>query len=795
MGGTGITSRIRITTTKRGRLAAAAWSVALLAVLLPAARSERALAAAPTQAGPETIFLLDRPVPLDRVTADLAASGLQPVSFEHTGSSRGGFDVGELSLEDAERDYLRAFEEAGGAEAQPQVFSVRVSGDVSAQALAGLDELVAATRTVDSGQPAVVIPVDPESRRGKAAQATAHRKKTTSALNLRPAFGSEWAPSAGTVSGYQGMESSWRVIRHTMWWTNQSQLDSFGETGAYEHNFKLFDYDNGESGLRPGCLAEDFWVQRSIAMYWSTTYPDAAGAYLDTDRDDPCSEADLSIGVYRPQMLSAGVEYTTYFVGLGGPTAETSPFGLGAQRAPRNCDLPFIHVGINNPNCVGAMDSPISGYVSLIPDFPGRCSVPIATKEWTSGSEGSCVVNTDSLVSRSNAGTQGNNSSYIGSSSEEAVSDDGRYVVFESFASNLVPDDTNGRADVFVRDTVTDSVERVSVSSEGAQGNEQSAFASISSDGRFVTFASYATNLTPTNGFGSDIYVHDRSTGETKLVSVGDRGAVGDRGSFDPSISDDGRYVVFASEATNLVSRTTTSGSNILLRDTVRGRTTLLAPTWNYDSSISGDGRYVVLSTPHNAVVADQNNVQDVYRYEIATGTFAPVSVSSEGAFANWDSDDAAISDDGRYVVFQSYASNLAPGISVTWRRWTNIYIRDMVTGATRLVSVDSAGGESNSNSFNGDVSDDGRYVVFQSDAHNLVPGDVQGTWDIFVHDMFDGVTIRVTRPVGLDWLEYAQNPGISGNGSWIVFNSQGTTLLPEDTNGRAPDVFVVPRP
>jgi hypothetical protein len=791
-------------------LAAALSCVALLAVLLPAAGSDPALAAAPTEPAHETIFLLDRPLPLDRVTADLAASGLQPVSFEHTGSSRGGFDVGGLSLDDAARDYRRAFEKAGGTEAQPQVFSVRVSGDVSAESLGELDGLVAATRTVDSGQPAVVIPVDPQTRHGKAPGTTSDRRagttlnlrrgttldrtKITSALNLRPAVGSEWAPTAGTVSGYE--DSPWRVVRHTMWWTNQSQLDSFGETGAYEHNFKLYDYDNTESGLRPGCDSEDFWVQRSLAMYWSTTYPDAAGAYLDTDRDDPCSEADLSIGVYRPQMLSAGVQYTTYFVGLGGPTAQTSPFGLGAQRAPRNCDLPFIHIGVNNPNCVGAVSSPISGYVSLIPDFPGRCSVPIAAKEWTSGSEGSCVVQTNSLVSRGFAGTQGDSSSYVAFQSEEAISDDGRYIVFESHASNLVENDTNGHFDVFVRDTVTDSIERVSVSSEGAQSNSQSAFASISSDGRFVTFASHATNLSPADtGYASDVYVHDRSTGETTLASVGDRGVVGNKLSADPSISDDGRYVVFASEATNLVSRTTTSGANIFLRDTVRGRTTLIAPTWSYDSSISGDGRYVVFTTPVNLVAADKNNLQDVYRYEIATGTFAPVSVSSEGAFANWDSEDPAISEDGRYVVFQSYASNLAPGISVTWRTWTNIYIKDMVTGATKMVSVDSAGGVSNSNSFTPDVSDDGRYVVFQSDAHNLVPGDVQGTWDVFVHDMYDGVTIKVTQSLGSDRRQWGMHPSISGNGSWITFTGQGLTLLPEDTNGGAPDVFVVPRP
>jgi hypothetical protein len=186
------------------------------------------------------------------------------------------------------------------------------------------------------------------------------------------------------------------------------------------------------------------------------------------------------------------------------------------------------------------------------------------------------------------------------------------------------------------------------------------------------------------------------------------------------------------------------------LRDRVRGRTILLAPTWGYNASISADGRYVVLSTMAGLVPQDQNGMEDIYRYEIATGTWTPISVSSAGVFANWDSDDPAISRDGRFVSFESYASNLAPNTGPGWRRWTNIFIRDVVTGTTRVVSVDSAGVESNSNSFSSDVSDDGRYVVFKSDANNLVAGDGQGTWDIFVHDMADGETIRVSNLTGL---------------------------------------------
>ena len=129
---------------------------------------------------------------------------------------------------------------------------------------------------------------------------------------------------------------------------------------------------------------------------------------------------------------------------------------------------------------------------------------------------------------------------------DPAISADGRFVAFSSDATNLVPGDTNGTADVFVRDRQTGTTRRVSVGSGGAQGNGLSVDPAISADGRFVAFASDATNLVPgdTNG-ADDVFVRDRQTGTTRRVSVGSGGAQGDRVSFDPAISADGRFVAF----------------------------------------------------------------------------------------------------------------------------------------------------------------------------------------------------------------------------------------------------------
>jgi hypothetical protein len=211
-------------------------------------------------------------------------------------------------------------------------------------------------------------------------------------------------------------------------------------------------------------------------------------------------------------------------------------------------------------------------------------------------------------VSVASDGTQGNNYSRMPS-----MNNDGRYVAFHSSANNLVPDDTNGCMDIFVRDRQTNTTTLVSVSDNSTQSNGTSELPSISNDGRYVAFDSLANNLVPNdiNGF-ADIFVRDRQTNTTTRVSASDNGTEGNNLSSLPSISGDGRYVVFWSNADNLISN-------------------------------------------------DTNGTRDIFVHDRQANTITRVSVASDGTQANAESELNSISGDGRYIAFDSRASNLVP--------------------------------------------------------------------------------------------------------------------------------------
>jgi Tol biopolymer transport system component len=309
--------------------------------------------------------------------------------------------------------------------------------------------------------------------------------------------------------------------------------------------------------------------------------------------------------------------------------------------------------------------------------------------------------NPDSIerVSVDSGGIQGNSNS--GGSS---INVDGRFVAFASLASNLVPDDTNGGYDIFVHDRDTGVTERVSVDSAGIEGNGYSTLSpSISMDGRYVAFWSSSSNLVPddTNG-QTDIFMHDRDTGETERVSVDSEGIQGNKYSDQLSISADGRYVAFHSLASNLVSD-------------------------------------------------DTNARHDVFVHDRDTGVTERMSVDSAGIQGNSDSISPSISADGRFFAFTSGASNLVPGDT---NDLYDVFVHDRVAGVTERVSVDSAGIQGNSRSFGSSISADGRFITFGSSASNLVLDDTNGSDDVFVHDRNTGVTERVS----------VDSEGIQGN-------------------------------
>jgi hypothetical protein len=337
-----------------------------------------------------------------------------------------------------------------------------------------------------------------------------------------------------------------------------------------------------------------------------------------------------------------------------------------------------------------------------------------------------------------------------------SISGDGRYVAFVASASNLVRGDTNGAWDVFVHDRQTGETARVSVASDGSQGNLGSSGSSISADGRYVAFNSIANNLVggDTNN-NYDVFVHDRKTHTTTLVSVASDGTQGNEGSTWPSISADGHYVAFGSYASNLVSGDTNGRKDIFVHDRVTGTTTRVSVASDGTQgdhlsrfpTISSDGKFVAFSSKAtNLVSRDTNGKEDVFVRNLKTNTTTRVSVASDGTQGNLYSTKPSISSDGHYIAFSSASSNLVIGDT---NNEYDIFIHNIKTGITSRVSVASSGAQGNNFSTAPSISADGRYTAYESHATNLVSRDTNDKGDIFVHDRGSSVTPRLLSPSG----------------------------------------------
>ncbi|MBI4728411.1 MAG: PD40 domain-containing protein [Acidobacteria bacterium] len=338
-------------------------------------------------------------------------------------------------------------------------------------------------------------------------------------------------------------------------------------------------------------------------------------------------------------------------------------------------------------------------------------------------------------VSVSSSGAEADDAGYGAS-----VSADGRYVAFASAASNLVPGDANGRADSFVRDLAGGTTERVSVSSSGAEGDWGSGWPSISADGHYVAFESIASNLVPGDTNGQwDIFVRDRAAGTTERASISSSGEEGNWHSFRPSVSTDGRYVAFMSWAYNLVPGDTNGRWDIFVRDRAGGTTERVSVSSSgaqgngnsSELSISANGRYVAFGSGASTLVpGDTNGGADIFVRDRAAGTTERVSVSSSGAEGDWGSGWPSVSADGRYVAFGSGASTLVPGDT---NGYDDVFVRDRAANTTERVSVSSSGAEGDADSSEASISADGRFIAFSSYASNLAPGDTNSASDIFL--------------------------------------------------------------
>jgi Tol biopolymer transport system component len=329
-----------------------------------------------------------------------------------------------------------------------------------------------------------------------------------------------------------------------------------------------------------------------------------------------------------------------------------------------------------------------------------------------------------------------------GDSFEPAISADGRFVAFSSAATNLVAGDSNNANDVFVRDRQASTTTRVSVGPAGANANGGSDAPSISADGRYVAFTSAAANLVDgdTNG-QRDAFVFDRQTSVTTRASLSFTGEQANLDSFTPELSGDGQVLVFTSFASNFVSFDDNESSDVFVRDLQAGTTTRVSEyTGGFQAegdslrpAISADGRYVAFdSDAWNLAWGDTNDTFDVYVHDRQTGSTTRVSVDDSGGQSDGASLRPSLSRDGRYVAYHTEASNLVPGDT---NGSSDAIFYDRSSGATKRVSVAGGGGEANSSSLRPALSGDGRLVVFESDASNLVQGDSNQFTDVFVHD------------------------------------------------------------
>jgi len=370
-----------------------------------------------------------------------------------------------------------------------------------------------------------------------------------------------------------------------------------------------------------------------------------------------------------------------------------------------------------------------------------------------------------------------------------SVSSDGNLVAFVSASPSLVPGDTNGVADVFVRDVAAGTTTLVSAG-VGGPANGASSNARISANGRYVVFSSQASNLVAgdTNG-ASDVFERDLQTGQTARVSVSGSGAEGNgpSGEAPSDVSADGGAVSFSSAASNLVPGDTngirdvfvwTRATGAVDRVSVASDGTQAAAGASAASAISADGRYVAFtSTAPNLVPGDTNLAMDVFVHDRVSGTTVRASVTSTGGQASSSSSlvPGALSGNGQLVAFDTSAP-LDPADT----GGDDVYVRDLSAGTTERVSVNSTGAGANGNSSAATVSSDGRYVAFESSATNLDPADTGGDEDVFVRDRVAGVTRLVSTST---WaLQISQSADISGDGRFVALTTTAPDVVPGDT-------------
>jgi Tol biopolymer transport system component len=417
------------------------------------------------------------------------------------------------------------------------------------------------------------------------------------------------------------------------------------------------------------------------------------------------------------------------------------------------------------------------------------------------------VQGTTTLVSANRTGTGGGNAA----SQAQAISANGRYVVFTSYATDLVGIPTSGNGDVYVRDLKTATTTLVSINQAGTAGGDfSSGQASISANGNLVAFQSYADNLVANDTNGSaDVFVRNLRTGTTTLVSVNQAGsASGDGFSADPVISADGSVVAFDSFATDLVANDNNFTGDVFARNLQAGVTTLVSVNSSSDGSgnnfsfgpvISANGRAIAFTSYATDLVnTPVSGFADVYLRDLSANTTTLVSVNQAGTSGgNSFSDGPTISADGSRVAFESFATDLTTIPTANFSQ--NVFVRDLKAATTALVSINTTGtAAGNSSSFLPTISTDGTAIAFLSDSSDLVANDTNGATDVFLRNLNDGTTALCSANAagtgsGNGSSGNFLQPSLSSDGHTVIFDSYASDLVGGDYND-ASDVFAFVR-
>lgn len=324
-------------------------------------------------------------------------------------------------------------------------------------------------------------------------------------------------------------------------------------------------------------------------------------------------------------------------------------------------------------------------------------------------------------------------------SRKPTISGDGRFVAFQSFATNLVPDDTNELEDIFLFDRDSQTMTRINLAPGGGQANERSDEVAISNDGWFMAFESVASNLIDVDTNDErDIFVWSRASNTIERVSIAHDGSEPDRLSDQPSLSADGRYVVFESNATNLVPD-------------------------------------------------DTNSRRDIFLYDRELDQIERIDVAADGTQGDGSSEKPTVSADGRFVAFDSASMNL---VSQTLDGTSNIFVKDRATGEVELISRSTAGVVADAFCEEATMSADGRFVSFDCPGTALTDSDTGGTENVYVYDRASQVMTLASTGLGVQGPDgRSYRPSVTTDA--LAFSSLATNLVEVDDND-AEDIFVV---